>query len=189
MRYPGNTFIMVSPEELRLPGDFVARLRAAGSEVVETTSLTQALPQADVIYMTRVQQERFEDREQYERLNGAYELNAQAMTHASSTSIVMHPLPRVGEIATEVDHDPRARYFEQTYNGKMMRMALIYSLLRDAHDHPQPLPRHEIADSMLTDEYRCSNTRCVTNHDRDVVLRITGQSLCAYCDYPVVSLR
>ncbi|QRV01517.1 aspartate carbamoyltransferase [Arcanobacterium phocisimile] len=186
MRYPGNRFIMVSPEELRLPRDFVAHVQLAGIDIIETTSLTSALPHADVIYMTRVQQERFDDPHEYERLKGAYELDAQTMTHASDTSIVMHPLPRVGEIAPDIDSDPRARYFEQTYNGKMMRMALIHRLLREAAEASQSQTRHEISESQETKFYRCSNPRCVTKYERGLALRIRGaEPQCTYCDYPV----
>ncbi|SPT75421.1 Aspartate carbamoyltransferase catalytic chain [Arcanobacterium haemolyticum] len=184
MRYPDNRFIMVSPPELALPHEFVTNLREAGNDVVQTTSLNEALPEADVIYMTRVQRERFTDPTQYERLKGAYELTPKEMTQAPENVIVMHPLPRVGEISPAVDKDPRARYFEQTYNGKMMRSALIYHLLNDSENDTHALERPEMSRSKLEETLTCSNTRCVTHVERGLATRsINGTSQCAYCDY------
>ncbi|QJC21915.1 aspartate carbamoyltransferase [Arcanobacterium buesumense] len=187
MRYPGNTFTMVSPPELRLPADFVTQLRAGRVEVIETSSLPQALADADVIYMTRIQQERFEHAADYERLKSSYELDAQMMAYAPPSSIVMHPLPRVGEISIDVDSDPRARYFEQTYNGKIMRMALIDYLLSDAEKNPDAQCRREILDSHPDEKLHCANKRCVVHVERGLVPRFYGQpALCAYCDYAAV---
>ena len=92
-------------------------------------TLADALPGADVLYVTRIQKERFADPADYEKLAGAYVLDAQAMTQAKADMIVLHPLPRVDEIATDVDADPRARYFEQMENGMYVRMALLALVL------------------------------------------------------------
>ncbi|WFN90114.1 aspartate carbamoyltransferase [Arcanobacterium wilhelmae] len=130
-RFSGNEILAVSPAELRLPEQTVAALSQAGVRVREVKSLEEAVASADVVYMTRVQRERFGDPVQYERLRDAYVLDASVMAHAREHTIVMHPLPRVNEIAVDVDSDPRARYFEQAENGMFMRMALIDFLLRE----------------------------------------------------------
>ena len=101
-------------------------------EMAETTSLEEAIPQLDVLYMTRIQRERFDDLETYERLKDPYILTPEKMQAAKPTMRVLHPLPRVNEISVKVDADPRAAYFRQALNGKYMRMALIMKLLKEA---------------------------------------------------------
>ena len=132
-RYPENRFVLISPEELKLPS-YVKKdvLREKGIPYEQTTSLEAALPQLDVLYMTRVQRERFFNEEDYLRLKDSYILDAAKLRAAKKDLCVMHPLPRVNEIATDVDADPRACYFKQVLNGKYMRMALILKLLKEA---------------------------------------------------------
>ena len=132
-RYPGTKYVLISPEELKLPS-YVKKnvLEPAGVPYVQTTDLEEALPQLDILYMTRVQRERFFNEEDYLRLKDRYILTADKMKLASDNMIVMHPLPRVNEISVAVDDDPRACYFKQVLNGKYMRMALILKLLREA---------------------------------------------------------
>ena len=132
-RYPDNRFVLISPEELKLPS-YVKKdvLREKGIPYEQTTSLEAALPQLDVLYMTRVQRERFFNEEDYLRLKDSYILDAAKLKAAKKDLCVMHPLPRVNEIATDVDADPRACYFKQVLNGKYMRMALILMLLKEA---------------------------------------------------------
>ena len=132
-RYPENRFVLISPEELKLPS-YVKKdvLREKGIPCEQTTSLEAALPQLDVLYMTRVQRERFFNEEDYLRLKDSYILDAAKLRAAKKDLCVMHPLPRVNEIATDVDADPRACYFKQVLNGKYMRMALILKLLKEA---------------------------------------------------------
>ncbi len=122
-RYPDNKFVLISPEQLKLPAEY------RQSNSIETTSLEEALPSLDVLYMTRVQRERFEDMVEYELVKDGFVLDAAKMHAAKQDMIVLHPLPRVNEIATDVDADPRAAYFRQVRNGKYIRMALILSLL------------------------------------------------------------
>lgn len=188
VRYERNEFVMVSPAELRLPAEFAQRLRAAGANISEAAVLAEAVADADVIYMTRVQQERFADREEYERLKDAFVLDQKVMENAPASSIVLHPLPRIGEISPEFDADPRAKYFEQTFNGKIMRAALMHYLLRDVEQQPQKVQRREIADSEFAHEsQRCGNNRCVTHIERGLKLRVRDAGrICAYCDSPVV---
>ncbi|MBO4982521.1 MAG: aspartate carbamoyltransferase [Clostridia bacterium] len=129
-RYKGVKFVLISPEELRIPSYVKTDvLEKNNIEYVETTDLTGAMPSLDILYMTRVQKERFFNEEDYLRLKDSYILNLQKLENAKSDLCIMHPLPRVNEISVAVDKDPRACYFEQALNGKFMRMALILMLL------------------------------------------------------------
>ena len=130
VRYPGVKFILISPDELRIPGyirDDV--LRANGIEFKEVVRLEEALPDLDLLYMTRVQRERFFNEEDYVRMKDFYILDAKKMELAPKDMLVLHPLPRVNEISVEVDDDPRAVYFKQVQFGVYVRMALILTLL------------------------------------------------------------
>ena len=130
VRYPGMKFVLISPEELRLPGyirhDVLQKNNVPYEEVVR---LEEAIPKLDLLYMTRVQKERFFNEEDYVRMKDFYILDAQKMKLAKDDMYVLHPLPRVNEIATEVDNDPRAAYFKQMQYGVYVRMALILTLL------------------------------------------------------------
>ena len=129
-RYENIRLVLISPEELRLP-DYVYNdvIVKNGMKCVQTSDLSWALPQLDVLYMTRVQRERFFNEEDYLRLKDSYILTPEKMEHAKPDMIVMHPLPRVNEISVKVDDDPRACYFKQALYGKYMRESLILSLL------------------------------------------------------------
>ena len=129
-RYTGIKIVLISPDELRVP-DYVREdvLEKHGIPYEETTDLEGSLPKLDALYMTRVQRERFFNEEDYLRLKDSYILTPEKMEHARPDTIVMHPLPRVNEIAVAIDDDPRACYFKQVANGKYMRMALIMKLL------------------------------------------------------------
>ena len=129
-RYAGVNFVLISPEELRIP-DYVRRgvLEANNVPYREVKKMQDVLPELDVLYMTRVQRERFFNEEDYIRLKDRYILDAEKMQLANENMMVLHPLPRVNEIAVEVDSDPRALYFEQAKNGMFVRMALIMKLL------------------------------------------------------------
>jgi len=129
-RYTGIKFVLISPDELRLPG-YIRKdvMEKNGVPFEETTDLVAALPQLDVLYMTRVQKERFFNEADYIRLKDSYILTPEKMQEAKADMCVMHPLPRVNEIAVAVDEDPRAAYFRQALNGKYVRMALILKLL------------------------------------------------------------
>ncbi len=129
-RYTGIRFVLISPDELRIPSyikeDVLLR---SGADFVETTSLDEVMPELDILYMTRVQRERFFNEEDYLRLKDSYILTEQKMKLAKEDMLVLHPLPRVNEISVEVDKDPRAAYFKQTQMGVYVRMALIIDLL------------------------------------------------------------
>ena len=129
-RYTGIRFVFISPEELRLPRYIVDNtLKRNNLPYIETTSLESAIPDLDVLYMTRVQRERFFNEADYIRLKDTYILDCDKLERAKPDLCILHPLPRVNEIAVEVDEDPRAKYFEQAANGKFIRMALIMKLL------------------------------------------------------------
>ena len=129
-RYKNVKFVLISPEELTIP-DYVRKevLIKNNIEFKEVRTMQEALGEVDVLYMTRVQRERFFNEDDYIRLKDTYILDKEKMGLAKKGMIVLHPLPRVNEIATEVDSDPRAKYFEQAKNGMFVRMALIMSLL------------------------------------------------------------
>ena len=132
-RYKGLKVVLISPEELKLPSYVKSEvLKPAGIEYVQTESLEEYMPELDILYMTRVQRERFFNEEDYLRLKDSYILTPQKLKTAKPDLSIMHPLPRVNEISVEIDKDPRACYFKQVLNGKYIRMALILMLLKDA---------------------------------------------------------
>lgn len=126
-RYEDNRFVFISPEELEMPVYIKDKIKSYS--YYETTQLEQSLRNLDLLYMTRVQRERFTDEEEYERLKDTYILDKEKMEHAKEDMLVLHPLPRVNEISTDVDDDERAVYFKQATYGMYVRMALIIKLL------------------------------------------------------------
>ncbi|MCI8514697.1 MAG: aspartate carbamoyltransferase [Lachnospiraceae bacterium] len=130
VRYPDIHFVLISPKELQIP-DYIREdvLKARGIPFEEVTDLEDAMPKLDILYMTRVQKERFFNEEEYIRMKDCYILDVEKMKLAKQDMLVLHPLPRVNEISVEVDEDPRAAYFKQARYGKYIRMALILTLL------------------------------------------------------------
>ena len=129
-RYEGVKFALISPEELKLPSYIKKEiLQAKGLEYVQTTDLSAVMPELDILYMTRVQRERFLNEEDYLRLKDSYILTPEKLLNARADLAILHPLPRVNEISTAIDADPRACYFKQALYGKYIRMALIMKLL------------------------------------------------------------
>ena len=128
-RYSGIKFILISPEELKLPSYMKNMLKEQNLSYVQTKDLEEYMPELDILYMTRVQGERFFNEEDYLRLRDSYILTPEKLTTAKPDLCIMHPLPRVNEISVEVDKDKRACYFKQVMNGKYMRMSLILKLL------------------------------------------------------------
>ena len=132
-RYENVKFVLISPEELKVPKYIITDiLEPNGIDYVEVTSLEDALPELDILYMTRVQRERFFNEADYIRLKDTYILTPEKLRNAKSDMCILHPLPRVNEISVAVDDDPRACYFKQALNGKYARMALILKLLEVA---------------------------------------------------------
>ena len=128
-RYENVNFVLISPKELVLPEYIKQNLTAKGITFTETTDLQKVMPTLDILYMTRVQRERFFNEEEYLRLKDSYILTPEKLHNAKSDLSILHPLPRVNEISVAIDNDPRACYFDQVLNGKYMRMALILKLL------------------------------------------------------------
>ena len=182
-RYGGVKVVLISPEQLKLPDYIKTGLMAeAGMPYKEVDSLEDAIPDLDVLYMTRIQRERFLNDTAYADLEDKYMLTAAKMALAKDDCIVLHPLPRVTEIDVDVDPDPRAKYFEQVSNGKVMRMALILFLLSHLNDDA---PNPSFEDRGL----RCGNHRCVANEERSIVPLFKktrdGKLVCAYCEAEV----
>ena len=184
-RYENIKVILISPDELKLPKYVKYEvLDKNGMEYVETTSLEEAIPQLDVLYMTRIQRERFDSFDEYERLKDSYILTAEKMQAAKPTMRVLHPLPRVNEISVQVDEDPRAAYFRQALNGKFMRMALILKLLKEAEEgrHMDEIPA--VVDSRL----QCDNPRCISSTEQELPHKFKlvdaerGIYRCIYCE-------
>ncbi len=175
-RYSGVKFVLISPRELALP-DYIKEdyLIKGGCEYVETDSLDDAIPDLDILYMTRIQQERFSDRDEYERLKDSYILGIDKLRHAKENLSVMHPLPRVNEIDVSVDEDPRAAYFEQAEGGRYIRMALILMLLNTAGIEDRRIRGAE------NKELRCANPHCITHSERGIKKLFDGDR-CIYCD-------
>ena len=184
-RYHNIKVVLIAPEELRLP-KYVRYevLDKYQMNYEETTSLEDAMPQLDVLYMTRIQRERFDSFDEYERLKDSYILTAEKMELAKPVMRVLHPLPRVNEISVKVDDDPRAAYFRQALNGKYMRMALIMKLLKEAE---QGLQMEEPAD-LVCNELHCDNPRCITSTEQEIVHTFrcvspeNGIYRCIYCE-------
>lgn len=183
-RYKGIKVVLIAPEELRLP-DYIKQdvCEAKGIDYTEVSTLEECISRLDVLYMTRVQKERFLDEEEFDRVKDSFVLNEEKMKDAKEKMAVLHPLPRVNEIAQDVDSDPRAAYFRQVGNGKFVRMALIYSLLKWKAD-----PEHEMPTGPLnftSTSYRCRNVKCICNKENVTKLfhkSADGTVRCLYCD-------
>ena len=185
-RYEGINFVLISPKELKIPG-FIRYnvLEKLGIPYTEVESLEEAMPQLDVLYMTRIQRERFDDPAEYERLKDSYILDVQKMKLAEEAMCVLHPLPRVNEISVKVDDDPRAAYFRQALNGKYMRMALILKLLEEARQNPV---REAVDTSDLEYDRICTNPKCISQIEQELpqLFRCTDKAAdihrCIYCE-------
>jgi len=184
-RYENIKVILISPEELKLPKYVKYEvLDKNGMTYEETTSLDEAIPQLDVLYMTRIQRERFDSFDEYERLKDSYILTTEKMAAAKETMRVLHPLPRVNEISVQVDNDPRAAYFRQALNGKYMRMALILKLLKEAEEGKQMQPIESVENNRLV----CDNPRCISSTEQELPHRFKlvdaehGIYRCIYCE-------
>lgn len=157
--YKNNKFIFISTNELRMPGYIKDILMAKGCEFKEVFSLEEAIPELDVLYMTRIQRERFASIEEYEQQKNVYVLDTEKMKLASKNLIVMHPLPRVDEIAIDVDDDDRALYFKQAKYGVYIRMALILTMIEN-RDKTAPLLSGSKINGVC-----CKNPKCITNKE------------------------
>ncbi len=180
-RFKNNRFVLISTPELKLPAYVISELTAAGNSFTECDTLEECIGELDILYMTRIQKERFRSQEEYARQSGVYRLTADKMALASPDLAVLHPLPKVDEIAYDVDDDPRTQYFEQAENGMYIRMALIARLIdaeKTGRGPAYPLPEKAF----------CQNPRCISNHEKylpKLTKVIGGEERCCYCDHSI----
>ncbi|MBQ6528059.1 MAG: aspartate carbamoyltransferase [Clostridia bacterium] len=179
-RYANMKFILIAPEELRMPDYVLEMLESSGHAYVQTDDLDAVMGELDILYMTRIQRERFSDPAEYEKLKDSYVLTAERMRTAKKDMSVLHPLPRVNEISTDVDSDPRAAYFRQARNGKYIRMALILKLLEEKNVNAALLPEGTTA----ADRRLCRNPRCIMHAETGLrqYIRPGAVPKCLYCD-------
>ena len=185
-RYSGIKFVLISPKELKIPG-FIRYnvLDKHNIPYTEVESMEEAMPELDILYMTRIQRERFDDPAQYDRLKDSYILTAEKMQLAKEKMAVLHPLPRVNEISVAVDDDPRAAYFRQALNGKYMRMALILKLLKEARENPV---KEAVDTTDFVYDRVCRNPKCITQTEQELpqISKITDKEAnihrCIYCE-------
>ena len=183
-RFKDIKVILIAPDELKLP-DYIKQdvCDRLGIRYKEVATMEEVMPELDVLYMTRVQQERFLDQDEFDRVKDSFVLDAARLKTAKEKMAILHPLPRVNEILTEVDDDPRAAYFRQVENGKFVRMALISKLLEWKDDPSHGMPKVE--DPVFDPELRCTNRKCICNNEHAPhKFRRTesGTLRCWYCD-------
>lgn len=188
-RYSGVRFVLISPDELKLPS-YVKKdiLEAKNIPYEQTTNLESVIGKLDILYMTRVQRERFSSFEEYERLKDSYILTPEKLKLAKPDTSVLHPLPRVNEISVAVDKDKRACYFKQVLNGKYMRMALILKLLKDAEKGYNVSENLQNNEKIVINKIKCTNSNCITSCEQELdhVFKLTdeqkGVYRCVYCE-------
>lgn len=176
-KFPKVNFYLISPRDLAMPPYMLSIMKEQGQKYVEVTGLEVTIPQLDVLYMTRIQKERFIDPLEYDRNKGVYILNRSKLARAKKDLLVMHPLPRVDEISPDVDSDPRAIYFQQARYGMFVRMALLLKLCHE--------PRIPAAPPEAWGELRCRNIKCITRSEGYLpnLEKVSGDArACAYCD-------
>lgn len=198
--FEGIHFVLISPDNLKLPDYMLSALRESKNiTYTESKEIESVISSLDVLYMTRVQRERFEDEQEYERCKDCFILDSNKMSIAKDKMIVLHPLPRVNEIHPEVDNDYRAAYFRQVGNGKFIRMALIYTLINIAErEKIKSVVGNELEFTnqqvpVLSSNYEktekvCSNPVCISNSEPLFRLQVNkdGHILCPYCDNLIV---
>ena len=174
-RYHNVQIYLIAPDVLGLPDYMIQFLKEHDMPFCEVKSIDEALPELDVLYMTRIQRERFVTAEEYQNLEGNYQLTAEKLKRAKKDMLILHPLPRVDEIAQDVDDDPRAVYFRQARFGMFGRMALLLTLsklpfIRAGH---QDIGAHGV---------KCSNHKCITKTESYLPLEGKVGERCPYCD-------
>ena len=181
--FKGIKFILISTPELGMPQYIKDILSSAGCAFEENPSLEDAIGQLDMLYMTRVQKERFSSEEEYERLKDAYRLDKVKMSRGRSDLIVLHPLPRVDEIPMDVDDDPRALYFKQAHYGVFARMALILTVLNS------PNIKKPLLEGSEHKGVACDNPKCITRREYYLPKTFRGKGdllECEYCDHRIL---
>lgn len=182
--YKNNKFVLISTPNLALPSYIKDILFARGCEFREVKTIDEAIPELDMLYMTRIQRERFDDPAEYEKQKDVYRLTKKKMSLAKKDMIVMHPLPRVNEIDVEVDDDPRAAYFRQANYGMYVRMALILSTLNNE------LKPNSLLSGEIHKQVCCSNPKCVTQTELYLPRSFHKYGdilICEYCDERILT--
>ena len=185
-RYEGNSFVFISPEELRMPEYICDELRQQGQEFTECRTIEEGIGDVDVLYMTRVQRERFSDLDEYERVKDSCILTVEKMELAKEDMIILHPLPRVNEIHPDIDNDKRAWYFKQAERGMYVRMSLLMLLLDVTGDFYNGKV-FSVNQPMMTafENDRCQNPKCITQYEPSLRQRFITHSgevkTCEYC--------
>ena len=182
-----NKYYLISTDTLKLPEYIVEILRAQGSEVYAVSSLEECMDELDILYMTRIQKERFASEEQYRQQSGLYILDTNKLKTAKKDLIVLHPLPRVDEIAEPVDFDERALYFKQARNGMFIRMSLIMTMLENKTEAQKDIFKYmdKFADRV------CTNPACITKTEKYLPVLTSelplskGGKHCKYCDFSI----
>ena len=186
-RYENIKFILISPKELQIP-DYVKKeiLDKNKMEYIETDDIEKYMDKLDILYMTRVQKERFASEEEYNKLKDCYILNKEKLNNAKQDLCIMHPLPRVNEISVEIDDDPRACYFKQVLYGKYIRMALILKLLEEKNK-VEEIKKEDLPEEIVN-VIKCKNPRCITSVEQELkhVFVLTDKEnqvyRCKYCE-------
>ena len=185
-RYEGIKFVLISPKELQLPSYIRYNvLEKHQIPYTEVETMEEVMGTLDVLYMTRIQRERFDDPAEYERLKDSYVLTEEKMKLAKKEMAVLHPLPRVNEISVKVDEDPRAAYFRQALNGKYMRMALILKLLGEAKRDPV---KEAVDSTDFVYDLTCKNPKCISQVEQELpqIFKLTDKAAgihrCIYCE-------
>ncbi|MBD5309960.1 MAG: aspartate carbamoyltransferase [Muribaculaceae bacterium] len=186
-RYPGVKVVLIAPEQLRLP-DYMKEevCDRYGVDYREVDTMEEVMGELDVLYMTRVQKERFFDEDEYDRVKDFFILDSEKLKLARPEMRILHPLPRVNEITVDVDADPRAAYFRQVENGKFVRMALIAKLLEWAKDPSKTTKL--VPDDAVKGKFICRNKRCISNMETGVESLFrpahdaSGGYRCVYCE-------
>lgn len=187
-RYDNIKFVFISPDELKMPDYIKEMLEQKSFEYIETNNLEENIPELDILYMTRIQKERFSNMDVYERLKDVYILDNTKLKNAKDDLSILHPLPRVNEIAVEVDEDEkRAAYFRQAENGRYMRMAIILKLL---NKKCLDVESKQDNDFVVEDKnLKCSNKRCITSVEYRIKQLVSkcedGRFRCKYCEHEV----
>lgn len=179
--FPNISYYLISPRELSIPDYMLHHLKKRNQKYIEITSLESTLPQLDILYMTRIQRERFSNPKDYDRLKSVYVINRRKLQAAKEDCLVMHPLPRLDEINRDVDDDPRAVYFDQARYGMFIRMALLLKMVY--------CERVPVEPALPNTDLKCVNPKCITTTETYLPARAKedGES-CAYCDKKMLTI-
>ena len=182
-RYKNNKFYFISTKKLGMPLYIIDMIKSTDNEYYEVETIGECIGELDILYMTRIQRERFDSEDEYleQKISGGYILKKEHMEAAKSEMIILHPLPKVDEIEPEIDDDPRAMYFRQAENGVYVRMALVLMLLEANRERFIDLKKYKIAGNQF-----CSNNKCITHEEKylpELTINENNICVCRYCEH------